>query len=297
MSSETSNIDDLSPAAMAKKAVEVGVYKANKDPISSFTLAIFGGVFIAIAFVFYITVVTGSGTMPWGMAKLVGALAFSLGLILCVVMGAELFTSTVLTSTARAAGRITTPQMLRTWVTVYLGNFVGGLFFVWMIWEGKTFLADNGQWGLVALKVASHKLHHTFFQAFILGTLCNLMVCLAVWMTFSCRRTGDKILAMLFPVAMFVATGFEHSIANMFMIPMGIAIKSFASPEFWTAIGHVPADFAELTVSNFFLKNELPVTLGNIMGGAVFVGLGNWFAFLRNDKKATTAQQGRVRTA
>ncbi|MTI15527.1 formate transporter FocA [Sansalvadorimonas verongulae] len=297
MSSETNNFNDLSPAAMAKKAVDVGVYKASKDPVSSFTLAIFGGVFIAIAFVFYITVVTGSSSMPWGMAKLVGALCFSLGLILCVIMGAELFTSTVLTSTAWASRRITTPQMLRTWVRVYLGNFVGGVFFVWMIWQGKVYMGDSGQWGLTALKIASHKLHHTFFEAFILGVMCNLLVCLAVWMTFSCRSTGDKILAMLFPVAMFVATGFEHSIANMFMIPMGIAIQHFATPEFWAGIGHVPADFAELTVSNFLLKNELPVTLGNIVGGAVFVGLGNWFVFLRNDNKKEAVANGKVRTA
>ncbi len=297
MSSEAQNFDDLNPADMARKGVEVGVYKASKDTVTSFALAIFGGVFIAIAFVFYITVVTGSGGMPWGMAKLIGATCFSLGLILCVILGAELFTSTVLTSTACAAGRISVPQMLRTWVTVYLGNFVGGLFFVWMIWQARVYLSDGGQWGLVALKVANHKLHHTFFQAFILGTLANLLVCLAVWMTFSCRTTGGKILAMIFPVAMFVATGFEHSIANMFMIPMGIAIQHLASPEFWTGIGHAPAEFADLTVSNFFLKNLIPVTLGNIMGGAVLVGLGNWFVFLRKDKKQTAIHQGQARTA
>ena len=131
-------------------------------------------------------------------------------------------------------------------------------------------------------KVAQHKIHHTFFEAVALGILCNLMVCLAAWMAFGARSATDKVVVMLLPVAMFVASGFEHSIANMFMIPVGIAIHSVASPEFWQAIGQDPASFADLTVSNFVLHNLIPVTIGNIIGGGVMVGLTYWFIFRRH---------------
>ncbi len=281
MKSEHNPFDALNPIEMAKKAEDVGVYKATKDPRDSWLLAVTAGVFISIAFVFYTTVTTGSGEMPYGMARFIGGLAFSLGLILVVVCGGELFTSSVLTTVARASQRITTQQMLRNWIVVYFGNLCGALFFVACIWFAGQHLTADGAWGLNALNIAQHKLHHSFGQAVILGLLCNLMVCLATWMTYSCRSVADKILVMIFPVAMFVAAGFEHSIANMFMIPMGIVIHSFASPEFWLGLGVDPAQFADLTVSNFVFHNLIPVTLGNILGGGVLVGLSYWLIHRR----------------
>ena len=285
MKKEYNQFDAIVPPDMAKKAEDVGTYKATKAPFQSFYLAITAGVFISIAFVFYITVTTGAGDAPWGMVKLVGGLAFSLGLILVVICGGELFTSSVLTTVARASNKITTSQLLKNWCIVYFGNFIGAMFFVAMIWFAKMHLLDNGQWGLTAMKVAQHKLHHTFGQAVALGTLCNLMVCLATWMTFSCRSNSDKVLVMLLPVAMFVAAGFEHSIANMFMVPLGIAIHAFASPEFWTVINVDPSAFADLTVSNFVVNNLIPVTIGNILGGGLLVGITYWNIYLKPDAR------------
>lgn len=276
MNTENNPFDPLMPQAMAQKAEELGVVKATKNPIQAFYLAITAGVFISIAFVFYTTVTIGAGTMPYGMAKLVGGMAFSLGLILVVICGGELFTSSVLTTIARASNRITTMQLMRNWLVVYLGNMVGAALFVMIIWFAQQHWQADGAWGLNALKIAKHKVHHGFIQAISLGILCNLMVCLAVWMTFSCRSIIDKVVVMIFPIAMFVACGFEHSIANMFMVPMGIVIQNFAGPEFWTAIGHSPADFSELTLSQFVLSNLIPVTLGNIIGGALLVGMTYW---------------------
>lgn len=277
-----SPFDCLKPEAIAALAEDITYTKAAKPAYKVVPLAITAGAFIAIAFIFYITVTTGSGSMPWGMAKLVGGLCFSLGLILCVLLGAELFTSTTLTLVAKAANRISWSEMFRNWGLVYFGNLIGGLLMVALIIISAEYTAANGQWGLNALKVAQHKIHHTFAEAVALGILCNLMVCLAVWMSFGARSATDKVLVMLLPVAMFVASGFEHSIANMFMIPVGIAIHSVATPEFWQAVGQDPASFADLTVSNFVLHNLIPVTIGNIIGGGVMVGLTYWFIFRRH---------------
>lgn len=275
--------DLLLPAAMAKVAEEAGVYKATKHPLKTFYLAITAGVFISIAFVFYITATTGTGTMPFGMAKLVGGICFSLGLILCVVCGADLFTSTVLIVVAKASGRITWGQLAKNWLNVYFGNLVGALLFVLLMWLSGEYMTANGQWGLNVLQTADHKVHHTFIEAVCLGILANLMVCLAVWMSYSGRSLMDKAFIMVLPVAMFVASGFEHSIANMFMIPMGIVIRDFASPEFWTAVGSAPENFSHLTVMNFITDNLIPVTIGNIIGGGLLVGLTYWVIYLREN--------------
>jgi len=277
--------DLLLPAAMAKVAEEAGVYKATKQPLTTFFLAITAGVFISIAFVFYITVTTGTGAVPYGLAKLVGGICFSLGLMLVVICGADLFTSTVLIVVAKASGRITWLQLARNWINVYIGNLFGALFFVGLIWFSGEHMVANGAWGLNVLQTADHKMHHTFVEAVCLGILANLMVCMAVWMSYSGRTLTDKMLAMVLPVAMFVASGFEHSIANMFMIPMAIVIRDFASPEFWQAAGASAEQFSSLTVSNFIVDNLIPVTLGNIIGGGILVGLTYWVIYLRGGDK------------
>ncbi|ORM60435.1 formate transporter FocA [Mixta calida] len=266
---------------MAKVAEEAGVYKATKHPLTTFFLAINAGVFISIAFVFYITATTGTADVPYGLAKLVGGLCFSLGLILVVVCGADLFTSTVLIVVAKASGRISWGQLGKNWLNVYIGNLFGALFFVALIWFSGEYLAANGAWGMNVLQTADHKMHHSFLEAVCLGTLANLMVCLAIWMSYSGRSLTDKMFAMVLPVSMFVACGFEHSIANMFMIPMGIVIRDFASPEFWQATGATAAQFPNLTLSHFIIDNLIPVTIGNIIGGGVLVGLTYWVIYLR----------------
>lgn len=274
--------DLLLPSEMAKVAEDAGVYKATKHPFTTFFLAITAGVFISIAFAFYITATTGTAAVPWGLAKLVGGICFSLGLMLVVVCGADLFTSTVLTVVAKASGRISWAQLARNWIIVYVGNFIGAILFVALIWFAGQYMAANGSWGLNVLQTADHKMHHTFTEAVCLGILANLMVCMAVWMSYSGRSLMDKMFAMVLPVAMFVASGFEHSIANMFLVPMAIIIKDFATPEFWQATGASAEQFSHLTVGHFITDNLIPVTLGNIIGGGLLVGLTYWVIYLRD---------------
>ena len=273
-------VDSFSPAQMTQIAEEIGNYKVNKHPSSTILSAIIAGVFISIAFVFYITVTTGTATVAFGLAKLVGGICFSLGLMLVVCCGSDLFTSTVLTILPRMTHKISWTKMIRNWIFVYIGNFIGAILFVTIIWFSGQYMVANGLWGLNVLQTADHKLHHTFIEAVCLGLLANLMVCLAAWMSYAGRSLLDKMLIMVLPVAMFVASGFEHSIANMFMIPMGIVIKNFASPEFWTAVGVSADTFNSLTVEHFVLNNLIPVTIGNILGGLA-VALPYWALYLR----------------
>ena len=273
-------VDSFSPAQMTQIAEEIGNYKVNKHPSSTILSAIIAGVFISIAFVFYITVTTGTATVAFGLAKLVGGICFSLGLMLVVCCGSDLFTSTVLTILPRMTHKISWTKMIRNWIFVYIGNFIGAILFVTIIWFSGQYMVANGLWGLNVLQTADHKLHHTFIEAVCLGLLANLMVCLAAWMSYAGRSLLDKMLIMVLPVAMFVASGFEHSIANMFMIPMGIVIKNFASPEFWTAVGVSADTFSSLTVEHFVLNNLIPVTIGNILGGLA-VALPYWALYLR----------------
>lgn len=270
-----------SPAEMAKIAQDGAVYKATKQPLYALISAILAGAFIAIAFVFYTTVKTGAGDMPWGIANLIGGAAFSLGLMLVIVFGTDLFTSTTLTTIAKASNRISWGQMFSNWIVVYFGNLIGGLLIVALVWCAGQIMADHGQWGLTVLKVSQHKLHHTWGEAFSLGIFCNIMVCAGVWLSYAGKSLTDRTLILILPIAMFVASGFEHCVANMFMVPMGILVHGFASPEFWTAIGVDPTQYADLTVSHFVTKNLIPVTLGNIVGGVFCIGLPQWFLHIR----------------
>lgn len=281
-------IDELLPHQITEKADNIAYSKATKAFLSAFYLAVTAGMFISLAFVFYITVTTGAGDLAWGIKCLIGGLAFSLGLLLVVVVGGELFTSSTLTLIAKASNRISTSQMLKNWLVVYFGNFIGASFLVLLIFFSGLYNADHGQWGLTALQVAQHKLHHSFTEAVALGILCNIMVCLAIWMAFGAKTITDKMFAVLLPVAMFVSSGFEHCIANMFMVPTGILIQHFASPEFWIAIGQDPSTFADITTNNFILHNLIPVTIGNIIGGGVIVGLMHWMIYLRPAQKNKT---------
>ena len=277
MDTETSKTTCMvSPAEMSQIGEDVGVYKASKRQILSFFSAIPAGAFIALVFAFYTTTQTGNVGASWGLTKLVGGIVFSLGVLMVVICGSELFTSSTMTTVARASGRISTFQMLRNWVVVYCGNFVGAIFIVLVIWFSGQTMAANGQWGLTILNTAQHKIHHMWFEAFCLGILCNIMVCIAIWMTYAGKTLTDKAFIMILPIALFVASGFEHSVANMFMIPMGIITAHFSSPEFWQAINIDPQQFADLDLYHFVVKNLIPVTLGNIVGGGCCIALTLW---------------------
>jgi formate/nitrite transporter len=274
---------------MAARAEEIGVKKANLDVASMFALAILAGAFIALGAIFATTVLAGSaGALPYGVARFLAGTAFSLGLILVLVGGAELFTGNNLIVMAWASGRVGTGVLLKNWLVVYLGNFVGSFGTALLVFLGGQYGFGKGAVGAAALATAHAKLGFTFVEAVALGTLCNALVCLAVWLTFSARTTTDRILATVPPIAAFVAAGFEHSVANMYFIPEGLLIRAGAGPAFWADLGKTAADFPDLTWGRFLLHNLLPVTIGNIIGGAVLVGAVYWFVYLRK-RRATPA--------
>ncbi|HNB53280.1 MAG TPA: formate/nitrite family transporter [Anaerolineales bacterium] len=274
-------IDALLPAEMAKRAEYIGVSKAEAPFIKVFFLSVLAGAFIALGAIFATTVSAGSaGVLPYGVARLLTGSVFCLGLILVIVGGAELFTGNNLIVMAWAGGKVTTAKLLRNWVIVYFGNFAGSLATALLVFWSKQYTFGSGAVGATALTIANSKSGLAFGQAIALGILCNALVCLAVWLTFSARSTIDKIAAIIFPITAFVAAGFEHSIANMYFVPVGLFIKAF-DPTFTANTG---LDLAKLTWSNFFINNLIPVTIGNVIGGTVFVAAIYWLVFLRENK-------------
>ena len=275
-------MDALLPSEMAVRAEVLGARKAKMNFWSMFVLSVLAGAFIAFGAIFSTTVIAGGDiSLPFGVSRLLGGFVFSLGLILVVVGGAELFTGNNLIVMAWANGKISTFQILRNWLIVYLGNFVGAGATAFLIFLSGHHNFGAGVIGKTALSIANAKTSLNFTQALFLGVLCNVLVCLAVWLSYSAHSTTDKILAVVPPITAFVASGFEHSIANMYFIPIGLLIKFQASELFWVQIGSVAEDYPALTINNFFVNNLLPVTIGNIFGGAVLVGAVYWFVYLR----------------
>ncbi|MGF1719373.1 formate transporter FocA [Vibrio kyushuensis] len=283
---QPNNSEMFSPNEMMAEAEKFALSKAQKTSGMILGLSVMAGAFIGLAFIFYITVTTGSAVAGWGLSRLAGGLAFSMGLILIVLCGGELFTSSVLSSISWANKQITFGKMLSIWGKVYLGNFLGAMLILLLVTAAGLYQLNDGQWGLNALNIAQHKLHHTPVQAFSLGILCNLLVCLAIWLTFCSTNAMTKAMLTVLPVAMFVSTGFEHCVANMFMVPLGIVLQNFAPDSFWLQIGATPTQYADLNIYQFLTANLLPVTLGNIVGGAVLVGLANWSIYRRPQLKA-----------
>jgi formate/nitrite transporter len=277
-------LDALMPAEMAAKAAEIGVRKAALGTVPMFVLAILAGAFIALGAAFATTVAAGAaGELPYGVVRLLAGLAFSLGLILVIVGGAELFTGNNLLAMAWASRRISTGAVVRNWVIVYVGNLVGAVGTAVLVVVAGQYAFGGGSVGAVALGTAATKVGYEPLQAFVLGILCNGLVCLAVWLTYSARSTTDRILAIVPPIAAFVAMGFEHSVANMYFIPAGMLIRAVAPESFWAAIGATPADYAALDWAGL-VGNLGPVTLGNIVGGTVLVGAVYWLVYLRGKR-------------
>jgi formate transporter len=280
------HIDAFPPAKMASRMEDVGVAKSKLRFDTMLALAILAGAFIGTGAIFATVVTTGLGSsgMGFGLIKLIGGLVFCLGLIAVVVAGAELFTGNNLVIMAYASRRIKLSALVRNWVVVYVGNFIGSIATAFIMLLTKQYTFSNGALGANALGIANSKCSLEFMQALALGVMCNALVCLAVWLCSSARSTTDKILAIIFPITAFVAAGFEHSVANMYFIPMGLLIKGSAASGFWEAIGKTAADFGNLTWTAFFLQNLLPVTIGNLIGGSLFVGMAYWFIYLRPQK-------------
>ncbi len=275
-----SRVGVLMPPEMALACEAAGQAKAARDAVALLVLGILAGAFIALGALFMTVVATGAGELPWGVARLLGGLAFSLGLILVIVGGAELFTGDSLMIVACASKRITIRALLRAWGIVYAGNVAGALATAALVYLSGQHGFAGGQVGKSALAIASAKAALPTVELFFLAVLCNVLVCLAVWMSFGGRSLADKVLVIVPPVAAFVAAGFEHSIANLYLLPYALALKAGAGPEFWAAIGQTAGDYPMLTIGNS-LHNVVVATIGNLVGGSLMVGAVYWFVHLR----------------
>ncbi len=271
------SVDAYTPKEIAARIENSGVTKSAGDLSRVFALAMLAGAFIAFGAVFFTLVTYDSGAMAAGLMRLIGGFVFCLGLVLVVVAGAELFTGNNLIVMAYVNGKVTLKQLLFNWGVVYIGNFIGAVGILLLIYLSGHWQIGGGAVGAKALAIANAKVNLTWIEAFTRGILCNILVCLAVWLCFAGRTVVDKVLAILFPITAFVASGFEHSVANMYFISAGLLAKT--QPEL-VQLADL-ASLENLTVSGFLFNNLLPVTLGNIIGGSIFVGLFYWYIYLR----------------
>lgn len=255
-----SPLDAYPPAQMARLVEEVGVRKANLATVPTLMLGLLAGAFISFGALFY-TIVISDSALGYGPTRLMGGLAFSLGLILVIVGGAELFTGNSLIVMALAQRRITMGALLRNWGLVFIANFAGAAATaVAVAWTGAL---SHPAVTATAIRIAESKIGLDPIAAFSRGVLCNVLVCLAVWLCFSARTVADKVLVIPLPIAAFVALGFEHSIANMFFLPLAMMLGS------------------EQVGLGGMMANLIPVTLGNIVGGGLLVGGVYWAIYLR----------------
>jgi len=274
--------DAHAPAAVAQKAETVGVTKGKLNTLSTMLLGILAGVFIGLG-AMLCTVVTTDAGVGFGIAKLLGGLTFCLGLILVVIAGAELFTGNCLIVMSWMSGRTSLALLLRNWGLVYVANLIGAFSLVGLMFYTNQWTLSGHGVGANALLIANAKVNLSFGSALARGILCNALVCLAIWLCFSARTVTDKILAIVFPITAFVAAGFEHSIANMYFIPMGILLAG--QPAVLNAAGVTANGVANLSWMGF-VGNLVPVTIGNIIGGGILIGAVYWLAYLRNERAA-----------
>jgi formate transporter len=275
-------VDALLPSEMALACEAAGSVKAGRDAVGLIVLGLLAGAFIALGAIFMTVVLAGADELPWGVARLLGGLVFSLGLILVIVGGAELFTGDSLMIVAYASRRITLRALLRAWSLVYIGNIIGAVGTAVLMFLAGHHRFGGGAVGKSALAIASAKAGLPTLELFFLAVLCNVLVCLAVWMSFGARSTTDKVMVIVPPIAAFVAAGFEHSIANLYLLPYGLALKAYAGAEFWTAIGESAAAYKELTAGGV-IHNIVVATIGNLVGGSLMVGAVYWFLYLRRN--------------
>lgn len=254
---DVTGIDAYSPAEIAARVESAGTAKAKLPLDKLFTLGLLAGIFIAFGGAFYTLTVTGS-TLGFEPTKLLGGAAFSLGLVLVVVAGAELFTGNTLIVMAWADGDVSLAELFRNWTVALLANAAGAVLIAILVYYSG--VLDAGSVRETAVKIAEGKLGLGFIEAFIRGILCNALVCLAVWLTFAARRVSGKAIAVIFPITAFVALGFEHSIANFYLIPVGMLAGAEGT------LGDVAG-------------NLVPVTLGNIVGGAGGVAAVYWIIY------------------
>lgn len=279
----------LVPSEICNEAVEAGIKKASIKTPTLLLLSIMAGMFIALAAEGSNMAVHKLAASDFGLGKALAGVLFTTGLMLVVVAGGELFTGNSLMTAALLERRISLGSVIRNWVLVYAGNFVGSLLIAWMIVSSGQFNASEGNLGGYTIKVAASKCGLNFSQALILGILCNVLVCLAVWMSYSARDITGKLFAMFFPIFLFVTSGFEHSVANMYYIPAGI--MAAANPKWLEMSGVSAQKLANLNWTSFITNNLIPVTLGNIIGGGLLVAAVYWLVYRRNSIRAVSSNQ------
>ncbi|MHC1723643.1 MAG: formate/nitrite transporter family protein [Aminipila sp.] len=269
----------LKPAEILDYTIETGVAKSGGRFFKLLFLSIMAGAFIAFA-------AEGSNMAAfnlfyqpttYGLGKVLAGAIFGTGLMLVVLCGGELFTGNTLILAAVCEKRVKIATMLRNWVIVYIGNLIGSLLIAYMMYQSGLFSSGADVLGAVTIKIAAYKTGLGFMQAFYLGIMCNWLVCLAVWLSYGADTMAGKIFGIFFPIWLFITSGFEHSVANMYYIPAGIMAKANES---FVELSHVSAEaLTQLTWSGFFIDNLIPVTLGNIVGGGIFVGIAYWYVY------------------
>jgi formate/nitrite transporter len=272
--------DAFTPSEVAQKVKTLGVSKANMPFLPLLILSMMAGAFISFGAMYY-TVAMTHPAEAYGAAKLLGGLAFSLGFILVVIVGGELFTGNNLIVLAWAKGKVSTIQILKNWSLVYLGNALGAFITVYLVFSSGFLDGAHHGFGATAIEIALAKVDITNTEAFVRGIFCNSLVCLASWMVYASRSVTDKVFAVIFPISAFVAMGFEHCIANMFMIPLGIVAS--LDPEA-VALTGLSADALHNLNMSVFIEKLIPVTLGNFFGGTIMVGMSLYIVYLYNQE-------------
>lgn len=278
-----STINYLTPKEIAESTIETGIKKVKQPIINMLLLGILAGVFIAFAAEGSNMAAFNLFAKPdtYGLGKALAGVVFSTGLMLVLIAGGELFTGNMLITVAVLDKKVKLKAMLKNWIFVIIGNFIGSILIAYMMNKSGLFLNGANMLGGVTIKIAVSKVSLTFEQAFFLGIMCNWIVCLAVWMSYGAKDMAGKILAIFFPISLFITSGFEHSVANMYYITAGIFAKNNSEfIEAATQLGVTPEKLAHLNWGTFFTNNLVPVTLGNIVGGAVCVATVYWFIYL-----------------
>lgn len=276
----------MTPKEIVTATIETGIKKVKTKPLNQFILGILAGAFIAFASEGSNMAAFNLFAKPetYGLGKALAGVVFATGLMLVIIAGGELFTGNTLITIGVLEKKIKLKDMLSNWFFVYLGNFVGALFIAYMMNMSGLFNSGDNMLGGITLKIAAYKTHLTFSQAFYLGIMCNWLVCIAVWMSYGAKDIIGKCFAIFFPISLFITSGFEHSIANMYYIPAGILAKSNAS---WVEASGLTAEkLAHLNWSTFITKNLVPVTIGNIVGGVILVAGVYWFTYYKNSENA-----------
>lgn len=269
----------LAPAEILDHTIKTAENKAGNSFKRLIILSFLAGAFIAFAAEGSNMAAFNLLAVPttYGLGKALAGAVFGTGLMLVVIAGGELFTGNTMILAAVCERKVSVSRMLRNWIIVYFGNLLGSIFIASMMMHSGLFASGENMLGAVTLSIAVHKVNLSFLQALFLGIMCNWLVCLAVWMSFGADSMTGKIFAVFFPIWLFITSGFEHSVANMYYIPAGILAK--AEPIFGQMAGLSSEALDSLTWESFFINNLIPVTLGNIIGGGIFVSMAYWYAY------------------